>query len=511
MQDPRSVLGSALLGLLAAAGLGCFGYANVKGDRSDHPIVNHGTGATILYPGQGPSMPSTPRPGGAVYNGVPQTRSQSGSPPARAAQGQRAASAPGQMARGSASNAPGAIPGQVVDPGNRQLTFLGGTERDEDEYREFRSEPPYLKYLALPFAIAAYPFKAVADAVDGDDGPPPASAPTPASKAAASATAPANAPVDADAAHERARLEALERELASRGATSPPQTPPATTAARSGSAPLQRAARQGAAPQTAAPAAGVSHGLSIAQELAALRSPGESRSARPSAARATSSPAPGTRRQPSQAPLGAADQVRDRDGDGRPDRWVYHEQGRSARELLDEDGDGRPDRTAWLDPASGELRRVEEDTNLDGQPDSWIAYRAGQIARQRRDTDHDGFLDAWSFYRDGVLIREERDLDGDGFRDRVALYREGRLLEEREERDADGRVDQVTHYDAQERIARRDEDRDGDGLIDVRSFYTAGKLSRRELVENPSEAIEEDELASSAWSAGEAKAAEEAR
>ncbi|MDX1648940.1 MAG: hypothetical protein R3263_03715, partial [Myxococcota bacterium] len=69
MRDLRSPF-LALLGLPLALALGCFGYANVTADRDDHPVVNHGAGATILGPGQGPAMPATPRPGGPSSPGA---------------------------------------------------------------------------------------------------------------------------------------------------------------------------------------------------------------------------------------------------------------------------------------------------------------------------------------------------------------------------------------------------------------------------------------------------------
>ena len=60
-----------------------------------------------------------------------------------------------------------------------------------------------------------------------------------------------------------------------------------------------------------------------------------------------------------------------------------------------------------------------------------------------------------------------------------------------------------SEFDGQERILQRDEDRNGDGIVDLRSFYEEGRLIRRELVEEDSaEQIEEEELASSAWSSG---------
>lgn len=509
------VLPRLLLAAPLVAGLGCFAYANQKADRDEHPITNHGVGATIVYPGQGPAMPATPRPGGGSYPGGSGSTQGSGVPGAQGApssQGGASQGAPGGAPQGSHPQgraAPpqggpgGGAPGQTVHPGGSHLTFIGGAERDEEEQIELRAEPPWWKYLALPFAVVAYPFKAVGDALTGEDGPPEAAA-----SPHAQGPTPPPAPVDPDAAHEQARLEALERELASRRGDDPGTAPPERRDAASPPAPSPAPSPSSSdPPQRSAASAPQSFGgeMSIADELAALRGGGDARPAGAGTGGASSSPLPAepTAPPPSRTAEGSPDRVEDRDGDGRPDHWVYREDGRPVRELTDEDGDGQPDRVVHLDPESGEPVRMEEDANLDGEADTFVEYRRGEVVRQRRDADHDGFLDTWAFYRAGQLVREERDLDGDGYRDRIALYRGDRLAEEREDRDGDGRVDRITRYDGEERIARRDEDRDGDGLVDVRSFYEAGKLVRRELVENPSQPIEEDELASSSWSAGE--------
>ena len=55
----RSILGFALLVGLSSAGLGCFAVAKRSGDLDRAPVVNHGAGATVIYPGQAPP----PHPG----------------------------------------------------------------------------------------------------------------------------------------------------------------------------------------------------------------------------------------------------------------------------------------------------------------------------------------------------------------------------------------------------------------------------------------------------------------
>ena len=122
------------------------------------------------------------------------------------------------------------------------MTFIGGSEIDEQETRELRQEPLWLKYLALPFAVAAYPFKKIADLARGDDGPPP-----PAPTQAPVQQTPAG-PIDANAAYEAGELEAMERELQNRGGTRPaagrcPATrarPPAAAAGSDGTGSADR-------------------------------------------------------------------------------------------------------------------------------------------------------------------------------------------------------------------------------------------------------------------------------
>ncbi len=486
---------------LAACCTGC-AYSNVTRDADRHPVVNTGVGATILYPGQGPTMPPV-HPGYQLPGAAPEP----GDPGARGPHGQ-----PVPVARGTIGGTPTTTAQQgqgssTTSSGNGGVSFIGGSEVDEDTFRKVTQEPRWLKYLLAPFAIAAYPFKAAYNAATRDDGPPPA----PLAPHEAAPQVPPPAPVDVQTQYEQSQLEALERELGGQPSSQPAVSAPA-------SPPLIR---------RPAPT-----GNSISAELAALQRgiapkiPGEPETAQQMSS-GSAAPQPSPVQQPSStgavqsneaewppssAPQtgkssqrgGIADQVTDRDGDGRPDHWIYHHGGQTVRELFDEDADGAPDRYVFYQAETGEKSREEEDTNLDGQVDSWLEYQSGEVARHRRDTNGDGFLDTWSFYRAGELARQERDLNADGFRDRVGFYRNGRLAREEDDRNGDGRPDRVTLFDEEERILQRDEDRNGDGVVDLRSFYSEGRLIRRELLdEDVEESIEEDELASAAWSSGE--------
>jgi antitoxin component YwqK of YwqJK toxin-antitoxin module len=169
----------------------------------------------------------------------------------------------------------------------------------------------------------------------------------------------------------------------------------------------------------------------------------------------------------------------DRNGDGRPDLWIFVEEDSRKREVLDEDHDGRADRQHTY-AADGRLERSEEDLDGDGRLESVVVYEAGAPLRRRADTNGDGQVDTWSFYSAGELARHEVDRDGDGFRDLMLLYEGGELAREEEDRNGDGRPDLVVRYE-QGQVMQRDEDLDFDGAVDVLSFYENGKLVRREV------------------------------
>jgi hypothetical protein len=174
-----------------------------------------------------------------------------------------------------------------------------------------------------------------------------------------------------------------------------------------------------------------------------------------------------------------AENAVDRDGDGRPDLWVFAEEGSRRREALDENYDGRSDLEHTYGP-DGRLERTQEDLDGDGRFESVVVYEDGNPLRKRADTDRDGQVDTWSFYSGGELARHEVDRDGDGFRDLILLYQQGELAREEEDKNGDGRSDLVTYY-AAGKIQQRDEDLDFDGIPDIQSYYDDGKLVRREV------------------------------
>jgi hypothetical protein len=392
--------------LLAASMLapGCLYYGNQSRDVDRTPIVDTGVGATILMPGQSaPSFPGGPATPGAA--------------------------APESSA--AASGGPGSATASGATGGGGGISMIGGTRVDETTHVRVHEEPVWLKYLTLPFALVAAPFVAVKDAVQGDPEPGPEVPRVDPPRPTTAAKAPA-------ASYEDGRLDALERELDQRQATS----------AAPGAAPAQPGA-------TRAP--------SIADELASLqRAPaGSDLGSAPSVAR--NAPAEPRAQTPSEP---TADGIVDRNQDGRIDLWIYRENGHIVRRVLDED--------------------------YDGAADSWIEYLDGAPVRRRADTNQDGTVDSWTFYRDGETSRHEQDSTGNGFRDRVGFYEAGKLVREEQDTRGSGRPDVIVYYDDRERIVRREEDTDHDGRIDVISHYENGRLSRRELMEGTAQAPRSD-------------------
>lgn len=102
-----------------------------------------------------------------------------------------------------------------------------------------------------------------------------------------------------------------------------------------------------------------------------------------------------------------AEAVYDRDGDGRPDEWVYRLSETEVKIEFDTNGDGRPDLTKFY--KNNELVRVERDRNFDGRPDLITEYDHGVIAREIHDDDFDGKPEAIKIFRKGKLAILELD------------------------------------------------------------------------------------------------------
>ncbi|MCP5060597.1 MAG: hypothetical protein GY937_28205 [bacterium] len=449
-----SAMTRSLIVFLAASALACATGDTERGVERN-PTFDFGVGAKVILPGQSIPMPDPNKPGTA--------------------------------------------------PGAGEITFLGGSKSKEDGYRKkiYGGKGLAKEAVKAPAAVIAGPAAAAVGAAKGA-GPSQQqtqSSNTGQSQRQTSRGAPAPsaspvpqvpvAPTDPHRAVENARLANMERQLGPLSGGNMPPIPIPIPVPPQGSETAPEPTRHASVAPTG-------RSFSIADELAVLQAglPPKARPEDVAQARASESTSETAPRRG-----GVADEVSDRDGNGRPDRWVYRHNGKRVRELFDEDGDSAPDRTVYFD-RDGSQQSVEEDTNLDGRLDSWAEYRKGEMARQRRDTDFDGFLDTWIFYREGEIAREEQDLNGDGFRNRMAFYESGKVVREREDLNGDGRIDRVTLYDGEQRIRQRDEDQDGDGLIDTRSYYENGRLARRELLEEMlQESVDPETLSQPAWDA----------
>jgi antitoxin component YwqK of YwqJK toxin-antitoxin module len=450
-----------LLAALAIQISGCLSYNNTSSDFDRTPIVNTGTRAAIIYPGQGaPAMPGSVPPGQYAPPGSNPQQAQPATPdqhppyPPGAPVPPGAAPAPQPHANAQTGSAP-----------DGQITFLGGSRMEETQHIDIRSEPVVFKYLKLPFKLVAAPFVLAKEAIDGEAKPGPAiprrpDPQLPNAQSGAGTAQPAQQPATD---YETAMLEKMERQLEERHATQPREAPQQQIAS---------------APKPS---------LSIADELRELqRAPEVPRS------RFDHHPSPDpsafANTPPSQEPgnpFPTASGIVDRNNDGRIDQWIFRKDGEIAKEVLDEDFDGQPDRTMVFDPLTHRPSRVEEDTRGDGVLDSWTDYANGAIVRRRSDSNGDGTVDTWSFYRAGELTRHEQDTSGDGFRDVVSFFEEGRRIREERDANGDGQSDAILYYDSNEQLVRREEDRDEDGRLEVVSHYEVGRLVRRELLDVP--------------------------
>ncbi len=399
------------------------------------PVFNTGVRATIISPGQNaPTMTGQ--------------RGQASPAPAQTGYPGQAGGAP----------PPGTPPSAYSSQG--EFTSMGGAVSVDTREIEKPNNSLSGSPLMLPFAIVAWPFEKIAQAVSEANGGESKSETL--NQRAEAILEAQGGPIgqpgtreQAQQAYEQGEVDSMERELAQRQGGAP------TSAA---AAPTQVATAQTAGGGT----------LSIADELAALRNRGAPSAQMP----AVSSGAP----TPQSA--GASNGAKDRDGDGQADEWVFESNGNTTRIAYDDDGDGRADRTEFYDTDGEVVVRVEQDTDSDGAADSWVLNEKGKISQRRADTNHDGQVDAWTFYdASGAIIRQAQDLDGDGTRDRAELFENGKIARRTEDLDGDGQPDRTTRFDAKGNQTELEEDKDGDGEVDVKSYYADGRLVKREILD----------------------------
>ncbi|RIL03101.1 MAG: hypothetical protein DCC71_15560, partial [Proteobacteria bacterium] len=200
--------------ILAAAGALLAGCAPKQQGLPNAPIFNTGARATIISPSQqAPVMPGSRAPGQGSYSSS-----------SRGIPGQAGPS--GYLGQGGGAPPPGTPPSQYGSPyGNpNDISMLGGAvtvdTREVKKPRNVLRDNP----IFWPFLIVAWPFEKIAEAVDGDDEQ--QTFDQRAQQIVESGGAPSyyggNARQQSQIDRERAENEAMERELAERGAGAAP-------------------------------------------------------------------------------------------------------------------------------------------------------------------------------------------------------------------------------------------------------------------------------------------------
>ena len=120
-------------------------------------------------------------------------------------------------------------------------------------------------------------------------------------------------------------------------------------------------------------------------------------------------------------------------------------------------------------PTSSPFKNVEvRDINGDGVPDLWIYYsplRSSEIVRQEEASHFDGRVDTWSYFKDGRLMRREVDTKGKGLADTVYYYENDKIVREERDKNGNGDVSFRAIYQ-NDRRAKIEEDTSGRGKID---------------------------------------------
>ena len=179
-----------------------------------------------------------------------------------------------------------------------------------------------------------------------------------------------------------------------------------------------------------------------------------------------------------------------------PDRTVLASLGKAAAaptpsspfknvDVRDTNGDGVPDLWIYYDPQKpGEIIRQEEATKGDGRVDTWSYFKDGKLIRRDVDTKGQGRADTVFYYDGEKLAREERDETGQGRVTYRAIYEGGRLAKIEKETSGQGRPDLWIYYDTtkdNETVVKEERDLNGDGVADLWSYYENGRLVRRDV------------------------------
>ncbi len=154
-------------------------------------------------------------------------------------------------------------------------------------------------------------------------------------------------------------------------------------------------------------------------------------------------------------------------------------------EVRDINGDGIPDLWIYYNPLkAGEVVRQEEATHGDGNVDSWSYFKDGKLIRREVDTKGRGAADTVFYYDHDAIVREDRDESGSGQASYRVIYQNGRRAKVEEDTKRSGRMDHWIYYDPSrdgEITVKEEQDLNGDGTVDVWSYYENGRLVRRDV------------------------------
>lgn len=154
-------------------------------------------------------------------------------------------------------------------------------------------------------------------------------------------------------------------------------------------------------------------------------------------------------------------------------------------EVRDINGDGVPDLWIYYNPKNaGEIVRQEEATKGDGRVDTWSYFKDGQLMRRDVDTKGHGRPDTVYYFDNDKIAREERDELGQGIMTYRATYQNGRLAKVEKDSGGSGRPDLWVYYDASrdgEIVVKEERDLSGDGIPDLWAYYENGRLVRRDV------------------------------
>jgi hypothetical protein len=166
-------------------------------------------------------------------------------------------------------------------------------------------------------------------------------------------------------------------------------------------------------------------------------------------------------------------------------------------EVRDIDGDGIPDLWIYYNPQKpGEIVRQEEASKGDGQVDTWTYFKDGKVVRREVDSTGRGRPDRVYYYDGDNIAREEHDETGDGRITYRAIYQDGRLANVEKDTTRRGKPDLWVYYDTTkdiEVIIREERDLNGNGLPDLWSHYENGRLVRRDVNASGLEVLSKEE------------------